>query len=119
MFQVVPAASRGSVRKTLDLLSLAADSIAQADLMEKVVRSQNAWSLLPAEAIFASVVPGQLLEGHVGGQIQFPSWLGKNSKQKKIDRLLQELQLHMRLKISASKQVLVSFSHSIDPTISL
>ena len=46
------------------------------------------------------------MEGRIGGQINFPSWLGKNSRQNKMDRLLQELQLHMRLKISASKRAL-------------
>ena len=65
-----------------------------------------AWSLLPVEAMFASVIPGQLMEGRIAGQINFPSWLGKNSRQNKMDRLLQELQLHMRLKISASKRAL-------------
>lgn len=56
------------------------------------------------EAVFASVVPGQLMEGTICGQIAFPSWLGKNSRQNKMDRLLQELQMHMRLRISASKR---------------
>ena len=103
---VQPQAARGSVVKTLDLIARTADCMAQTDLIEKVIRSQNAWSLLPVEAIFASVVPGQLMEGYLNGQIQFPSWLGKNSRQNKMDRLLQELQLHTRLKISASKRAL-------------
>jgi replication factor C subunit 1 len=33
----------------------------------------------------------------------FPSWFGKNSKSSRVDRILQELQKHMRMKISANK----------------
>ena len=33
----------------------------------------------------------------------FPSWFGKNSKQNRVDRILQELQKHMRISISANK----------------
>lgn len=101
---VVPHAAKGDAKKTLDLLARTADCMSVTDLIEKTIRSQNAWSLLPVEAMFASVIPGQLMEGHVGGQIQFPSWLGKNSRQNKMDRLLQELQIHMRLRISGSKR---------------
>ena len=101
---VVPHAAKGDSKKTLDLLARTADCMSVTDLIEKTIRSQNAWNLLPVEAMFASVIPGQLMEGHIGGQIQFPSWLGKNSRQNKMDRLLQELQIHMRLRISGSKR---------------
>ena len=75
------------------LTSKAADSIAMGDLCEKAIRSQNAWSLLPTEAIFASVIPGEYMSGHVAGQIEFPKWLGMYSRQNKFDRILQELQV--------------------------
>jgi replication factor C subunit 1 len=75
------------------LTSKAADSIAMGDLCEKAIRSQNAWSLLPTEAIFASVIPGEYMAGHVAGQIEFPKWLGMYSRQNKFDRILQELQV--------------------------
>lgn len=101
---VVPNAGKGSIHRTLDLLSLTAHSMSETDLIEKTIRSQNAWSLLPVEAIFASVVPGQLMEGFVSSKINFPSWLGKYSRTSKMDRLLQEIQSHMRLRISGSKQ---------------
>nr|CAG4641095.1 EOG090X0AVC [Eulimnadia texana] len=103
---VQPHAAQGDRFKTMDLISKTAESISQTDLIERTIRSQNAWSLLPAEAVFASVVPGELMEGHFTGQIAFPAWFGKNSRQGKMDRLLQELHLHMRLRISASKRAL-------------
>lgn len=101
---VVPHAAKGNAIKTLDLLGRTAHCMSQTDLIEKVIRSQNAWSLLPVEAVFASVVPGQLMEGFISSQVAFPSWLGKNSRTNKMDRLLQELQMHMRLKICGSKR---------------
>ena len=75
------------------LTSKAADSIAMGDLCEKAIRSQMAWSLLPTQAIFSSVIPGEYMAGHVAGQIEFPKWLGMYSRQNKFDRILQELQV--------------------------
>jgi len=46
------------------------------------------------------------MSGFMHGQIQFPSWLGKNSRRSKIDRILQELQLHTRLTTGASKSAI-------------
>jgi len=61
------------------------------------------WSLLPTAAMFNSVLPGEYMEGYLHGQIQFPAWLGKNSRRSKMDRILQELQMHTRLTAGASK----------------
>ena len=41
--------------------------------------------------------------GLLTGQIQFPSWLGKNNKRSKVDRILQELQMHTRLSAGVFK----------------
>ena len=73
----VPDAAKFNKKKTMILTSKAADSIAQGDLVERMIRSQNAWSLLPTEAIFASVIPGEYMSGHVAGQIQFPQVMKK------------------------------------------
>ena len=53
----------------------------EMDLIEKTIRSQNAWSLLSC----------QLIEGYIGSKIEFPSWPDKNSRKNKMDRPLQEL----------------------------
>ncbi|XP_034244815.1 replication factor C subunit 1 [Thrips palmi] len=89
---------------TLRHIARAAASISYGDLIEKTIRSTNSWSLLPVQAIYSSVVPGDWMEGHFKAQIQFPSWLGKNSRGGKMNRLIQELQLHMRLSISGGKE---------------
>jgi replication factor C subunit 1 len=48
-------------------------------------------------------VPSIKLNGSVGFPT-FPSWLGKNSKQRRVDRILQEIEKHMRTKISANRE---------------
>lgn len=101
--QSKPAAAGGDKKKLMQLVSKAADSMAQGDLVEKGIRSGMNWGLLPTAAVFCSVLPGEYMEGFLTGQIQFPAWLGKNSKKSKIDRILQELQMHTRLSAGVSK----------------
>ncbi|XP_064079076.1 replication factor C subunit 1-like [Macrobrachium nipponense] len=99
----VPHSAQSNRRKTLEQLSKTAASIADGDLCEKAIRSRNAWSLLPVQAMYSSVLPGDYMSGHLSSQIEFPKWLGNNSRRNKFDRLMQELQMHMRLRISGSK----------------
>lgn len=53
------------------------------------------------QAMYSSVLPGHYLSGHVAGQIQFPGWLGKNSRASKMHRLCQEIHAHTRLRYTA------------------
>ncbi|XP_047506981.1 replication factor C subunit 1 [Pieris napi] len=98
--QVVPHCPKHEV---LDRMSKAVDSISLGDLVDSRIRSNQAWSLLPLQAMYSSVIPGQQLSGHIGGQIQFPSWLGKNSRANKMSRLAQTIHAHTRLSTSGSK----------------
>lgn len=36
------------------------------------------------------------MSGHVAGQINFPAWLGKNSKRNKLMRMSAEVHSHIR-----------------------
>ena len=99
-----PAAAGGDKKKMMELLSLAADSIATGDLVDKTIRSGMNWGLLSTAAVFSSVLPGEYMSGFLTGQIQFPAWLGKNSKRSKTDRQLQELQVHTRISAGLSKE---------------
>ncbi|XP_013792261.1 replication factor C subunit 1-like, partial [Limulus polyphemus] len=101
--QVKPLGAKGDIKKHLHLVSETANSLCDGDLIEKLIRREGNWSLLPVEAIFASVIPGDLMKGFLTQMISFPSWLGKNSSRNKMDRLLQELQTHMRVRVSANK----------------
>ena len=39
-----------------------------------------------------------MMSGYLGGRIEFPQWLGKNSSRNKHDRILQELKTHLALR---------------------
>ncbi|MGH0189878.1 UNVERIFIED_CONTAM: hypothetical protein FKN15_039780 [Acipenser sinensis] len=100
---VRPAAAGGSVKKHLMLLSRTADSICDGDLVDRQIRSRQMWTLLPTQAIYASVLPGELMRGYMSQFPTFPSWLGKFSATGKHDRIIQELSMHMCLRTQASK----------------
>ncbi|XP_043285853.1 replication factor C subunit 1 [Venturia canescens] len=90
--------------ETLIRIARTADSLAMGDLIENAIRGNGAWSLLPTQACFSSVIPGSLMSGRLNAQANFPSWLGRNSKRGKFDRLLQEITVHTRLATGASKE---------------
>ena len=96
---VRPSELRGNTksRRDLDHLERADESIesmCHSDRVGRLIRTNNNWSLLTTQAIFATVVPGVKLCGTMG-LAAFPSWFGKNSKCQRVDRILQELQKHM------------------------
>lgn len=101
---VKPVAAGGDMKKHLMLLSRAADSICDGDLVDSQIRSKQNWTLLPTQAIYASVLPGELMRGYMTQFPTFPSWLGKHSSTGKYDRVVQDLALHMSLRTSSSKR---------------
>ncbi|XP_072318368.1 replication factor C subunit 1 [Eucyclogobius newberryi] len=101
---VRPAAAAGNLKSHLMLISKTADSICDGDLVDRMIRSRQNWSLLPTQAIYASVLPGELMRGYMGQFPSFPSWLGKNSSTNKHSRIVQELSSHMSLKTYSSRQ---------------
>jgi len=100
---VDPGQARGNIKKTLALLSQTADSICDGDLVERLIRQGGKWSMLPMQAMLSCVIPSEFISGGIGQRIEFPQWLGKHSKRGRLDRILQELQSHMRLSTSSSK----------------
>ncbi|KAG8453595.1 hypothetical protein GDO86_000287, partial [Hymenochirus boettgeri] len=103
---VKPAAAQGDMKKHLVLMSKTADSICDGDLVDKVIRSRQIWSLLPTQAIYASVIPGELMKGYMSQFPNFPSWLGKYSSTGKYDRITQELTMHTCLRTRTNKGAL-------------
>nr|XP_046269466.1 replication factor C subunit 1 isoform X2 [Scatophagus argus] len=101
---VRPAAAGGNLKSHLVLLSKTADSISDGDLVDRQIRSRQNWSLLPTQAIYASVLPGELMRGYMSQFPNFPSWLGKNSSTSKHSRIVQELASHMGLRTMSSRQ---------------
>ncbi|XP_071599814.1 replication factor C subunit 1 isoform X1 [Heliangelus exortis] len=101
---VKPAAAGGNLKKHLVLLSRAADSICDGDIVDKQIRTKQNWNLLPTQAIYSSVLPGELMRGYMSQFPVFPSWLGKFSSTGKHDRIVQELAMHMSLRTQACKR---------------
>ncbi|XP_037814691.1 replication factor C subunit 1 [Lucilia sericata] len=97
---VSPSGPKSEVPKKV---ALTADALSLGDLVDKKIRSSSAWALLPTQAIFSSVMPGEYMSGHITGQINFPGWLGKNSRSTKRCRLAQEIHDHTRLRTSGSR----------------
>ncbi|KAM3831623.1 replication factor C subunit 1 isoform 2-T2 [Vipera latastei] len=95
---VRPAAAGNNLTKELILLSKTADSICDGDLVDRQIRTRQNWSLLPTQAIYSSVLPGELMRGYMQEFPSFPSWLGKFSSTGKHDRIVQELSRHMSLR---------------------
>lgn len=90
----------------LDKIAEAADNISQGDLVEKAMRSNMMWSLLPLHACFSFVVPASEMSGSLDGLVRFPSWFGRNSKTTRFNRLMQELTTHTRLATGVNKDAL-------------
>lgn len=87
--------------KYLELVDQAAESISDGDLVDRMIHGpQQQWSLMPTHAVFSTVRPSSLIAGQFGGQAQFTSWLGNNSKYGKLSRFNREVHSHMRLKTS-------------------
>jgi replication factor C subunit 1 len=91
--------------KNLELVSQAADSISDGDLVDRMIHgSQQQWSLMPAHAVFSFVRPASFVSGSTAGnQTRFTSWLGKNSTANKLSRMVKEIQAHMRLRSSGDR----------------
>lgn len=63
---------------------------------------------MPTHAVFSCVTPSYYTHGvsastTPGPPYSFTSWLGNNSKQSKLMRLLREIQGHMRVRISGDR----------------
>ncbi|OLY80451.1 Replication factor C subunit 1 [Smittium mucronatum] len=94
----------------LMMLSKAADSIAEGDLIGTIIQNSQSWGLLPNHAVMSSVRPSFFMTGRHMSMYTFPGWLGKNSSTQKNQRLLSDLSSHMRNVISGDKtQVRMSY----------
>jgi replication factor C subunit 1 len=91
--------------KMMELASEAADSISDGDLVDRMIHgSQQQWSLMPTHAVFSFVRPASFVAGSMAGhQTRFTSWMGKNSSQQKLTRMVKEIQSHMRLRSSGDR----------------
>ncbi|BGP18533.1 hypothetical protein JCM10213_002954 [Rhodosporidiobolus nylandii] len=91
--------------KNLDLMTKAADAISDGDLVDAMIHGpQQHWSLMPLHGMMSCVRPASYTYGAGGGYPAFPAWLGKNSTQNKLQRMLGEIQIRMRLRVSGDRR---------------
>ncbi|KAF9933296.1 hypothetical protein FBU30_005880 [Linnemannia zychae] len=124
-----PTESGGSPSslETMELMSKAADSLSDADLVDTMIHgSSQHWSLMNTHAAFSCVRPAFFVHGNMrpgsggnyGPMMQFPSYLGQFSKSAKYNRLVKEIQIRMRLKISGDKnEVRQSYIPTLFPAL--
>eukprot|EP00392_Amoebophrya_sp_AT5.2_P010992 g11067.t1 len=79
-----------SNQKSMIDVAFAADLIAAGDYTSKVLRKENAWSLLNDVGLLSSVYPTQKVNGFRNFP-DFPQWLGKNSSANKSKRVVKDL----------------------------
>lgn len=90
--------------KHLHAIAQASNSISDSDLIESLMRgAQQHWSLLPHHGIASTIRPCSLTYGGHSSFPAFPSFLGQNSKRMRLQRQLVELQTHLRLRTTGSK----------------
>lgn len=107
-----PARAQGSDPESqmqrLDYFSKAADAISDGDIIDRMIHGQEQhWSLLPAHGFSSTVRPSYWIYGPSQERgynpVSFPAFLGQNSKRQKLGRMLGDIQVKMRLRVSGSR----------------
>lgn len=103
-------------RQSLKSAEEASEAISLGDLVERKVRREQQWGLLPAHALLSTVIPAQVkakdaVAESKGGFVRyfglrFPTFLGNLSSGNRRRRELAELDAHMRLRLPLSVQSL-------------
>ncbi|KAL0075872.1 replication factor RFC1 C terminal domain-containing protein, partial [Phycomyces blakesleeanus] len=81
----------------LGLLAKASEAMSEGDVVDAVIHgSTQNYSLMPIHSIASCVRPASFMRGSLmGGRLEFPKWLGQNSKALKSYRNLKELQMRI------------------------
>ncbi|GAA97282.1 uncharacterized protein L969DRAFT_91871 [Mixia osmundae IAM 14324] len=99
--------------KAAELTARAAEAISDGDLVDAMIHgSTQQWSLMPVHGMFSCVRPAALCYGSGAAfnadssrnARMFPGWFGRNSTQGKLQRLLGEVQIRMRLSVSGDRK---------------
>jgi replication factor C subunit 1 len=88
-------------------MASAANYIAIGDIVNKRVRSQMEWTLLPDCGFTSSIAPCHYAKGQ-SSYPRFPEWLGKNSSGIKAKRLIKELKQTMGHRVQCNSMTLLN-----------
>ena len=86
--------SAGTESGNIEAMADASEFISMGDCLNRQIRVNQNWSLLPNAGICSSVAPALIVKGK-STYPRFPEWLGKNSSQRKSLRQIRELKLAM------------------------
>lgn len=78
----------------IEAMATASEFISLGDCLNRQVRVNMDWSLLPNYGVCSSIAPALILKGKSFFP-RFPEWLGKNSSQRKSHRQIKELKCAM------------------------
>lgn len=93
--------------KNLERMTEASEAIAFGDVLNKHIRTVGDWSLIQAVGLSSTIEPGA--KSGLGVPFpKFPEWLGRNSSQKKFERMLQEIKSATSTVICAENEDLVT-----------
>ncbi|KAF9974935.1 hypothetical protein BGZ73_001558 [Actinomortierella ambigua] len=108
----------------LDQICRAAESISDSDMVDRMIHGPaQHWSLMNVHAAFSCVVPAFHMHGKIratgyGPPVIFPSYLGQLSKTGKYMRLLRDIQMKTRLRVTADKnEIRQSYLPSLVPAM--
>ncbi|KAF9162182.1 hypothetical protein DFQ26_003775 [Actinomortierella ambigua] len=93
----------------LEQICKAAESISDSDMVDRMIHgTAQHWSLMNVHAAFSCVAPAFHMHGKIrssgfGPAVVFPSYLGQLSKTGKYMRLLRDIQMKTRLRVTADK----------------
>ena len=86
----------------IENMANASEFISLGDTLNRQVRKNQDWSLLPNLGFASAIAPCLLAQGQTFYP-RFPEWLGKNSSQRKSRRLLKELKHKLGHRAQARK----------------
>jgi len=93
--------------KDLNDLAESADYISQGDCLNRTLREENEWTLLPDVGLCSTVAP-TTISARIPLFVKFPAWFGKNSSTKKTSRLVHELASSLAGKVCVPRMDLLN-----------
>lgn len=87
--------------------AFSADLLTISDLMNRRIREDQDWGLLPDMGVTGAVFPASVTNGFINFPT-FPAWLGKYSHMTKMQRLTTELHAHLRVTASVKGHSIIT-----------
>lgn len=90
----------------LENACFAAECFSRSEIVDAYIQRHQEYSLSPIYGFLTCVLPGYFVGGGLHSRIDFPAWLGQNSKQTKNVRVIREVKTHISLASLISRKQL-------------